>query len=112
MQSRRSVGDPSRLSIGSINGYGRSDRDGLIRSYDEEENLGFGLTDLAEESEDDAPLQVNGKAKANGKATPNGRSFSQTIEIPRTGSRSPMSPRSPMGARTTPGSRSPLRSPR
>jgi len=45
MQARRSM-DPHRMSIGS-NGYGRSDRDGLIRSYDEEENAGFGLTDLA-----------------------------------------------------------------
>ncbi|KZZ99277.1 hypothetical protein AAL_01849 [Moelleriella libera RCEF 2490] len=59
MQSRRS-GDPSRLSIGSLQG----DREGLIRAYDEEEAVGFGLTDLAEDSGDD-DAQPNGKA--NGK---------------------------------------------
>jgi hypothetical protein len=54
MQSRRSL-EPHRLSTGSI-GYGRSDRDGLIHSYDEE-NGGFGLTDLAEESDEDSDRQ-------------------------------------------------------
>lgn len=48
MQSRRS-GDPGRHSIGSLHG----DREGLIRAYDEEEAAGFGLTDLAEESDND-----------------------------------------------------------
>ncbi|ODA77124.1 hypothetical protein RJ55_07642 [Drechmeria coniospora] len=50
MQSRRSV-DHGRHSIGSLH----SDREGLIRAYDEEEAAGFGLTDLAEESEGDRP---------------------------------------------------------
>lgn len=62
MQGRRST-DPHRLSVGS-NGYGRGgDREGLMNAYNEEENVGFGLTDLAEDSEEDAPPQhVNGKA--------------------------------------------------
>lgn len=76
MQARRSHGG-DRLSIGSNGAFAareRSDRDGLIRSYDEEEM--YGLDDLAEESEDDAPLngrrngglseKLNGKARANG----------------------------------------------
>jgi hypothetical protein len=69
MQSRRSL--DHRLSVGT-----RHDREGLIRSYDEEENAGFGLTDLAEEeSGEDAPLQglLNGHANGNGKPK---RSFS------------------------------------
>lgn len=96
MQARRSVGDPARYSIGSGYGaHGRSDRDGLIRSYDEEETVG--LNDLAEESEDDAPLKPNGKSK--GKA--NGK-FIQPIDV----SRSRNSSRSSRG-----GSKSPMRSP-
>ena len=57
MQSRRS-GDPSRHSFSSRLG----DREGLIRAYDEEEAHGFGLTDLASESEDDMH-QSNGNGK-------------------------------------------------
>jgi hypothetical protein len=49
MQARRS-GDLARRSISSQHG----DREGLIRAYDEEEAAGFGLTDLAEESESDS----------------------------------------------------------
>ncbi|KAM3514895.1 hypothetical protein MY11210_001500 [Beauveria gryllotalpidicola] len=56
MQARRS-GDPSRHSIGSAHG----DRDGLIRAYDEEEAVGFGLADLAEESEDEGARRPNGR---------------------------------------------------
>ncbi|KAM3563278.1 hypothetical protein MY1884_001323 [Beauveria asiatica] len=56
MQARRS-GDPSRHSIGSAHG----DRDGLIRAYDEEEAAGFGLTDLAEESEEEGSHRPNGR---------------------------------------------------
>lgn len=95
MQARRSVGDPARLSTGS---YGRSDRDGLIRSYDDEENVG--LNDLTEESENDAPLRLNGKSrpKANG-------NFIKPIDVSRNSSRSSRGgSRSPM--------RSPMRSPR
>ncbi|KAM3529002.1 hypothetical protein MY4038_005596 [Beauveria bassiana] len=57
MQARRS-GDPSRHSIGSAHG----DRDGLIRAYDEEEAAGFGLADLAEESEDEGSRQPYGRS--------------------------------------------------
>jgi hypothetical protein len=86
MQARRSL-DPHRMSMGSA-GYGRAgDREGLIRAYDEEENTGFGLTDLAEDNEDDAPPRsangrVNGKAKANGNGNGNGhkRTFSEPLE--------------------------------
>ncbi|KAI9870516.1 MAG: hypothetical protein M1830_004137 [Pleopsidium flavum] len=48
MQSRRSV-DHHALSSGSGGFGGRGDREGLIHSYDEE-NGGFGLTDLTEDS--------------------------------------------------------------
>lgn len=52
MQARRST-DP-RSSIGS---RGHTDRDGLMRAYDEEAAAGgqFGLTDLAEDSDDEPP---------------------------------------------------------
>lgn len=56
MEARRSLGGGNnthhRLSIGSNRG---GDREGLIRAYDEEEAAGFGLTDLAEESDEDDP---------------------------------------------------------
>lgn len=57
MQARRS-GDPARHSMGSVHG----DREGLIRAYDEEEALGFGLTDLTEESEEEGGRRPNGHA--------------------------------------------------
>lgn len=62
------------MSAGS---YGRSDREGLIRAYDEEENTGFGLTDLASESDEDAPppRTPNGKIYGNGNANASKRSF-------------------------------------
>jgi len=85
MQARRSL-DPHRLSMGSA-GYGRSsDREGLIRAYDEEESTGFGLTDLAEDSDDEdaAPPRANGKANGNGNGNGSAkRSFSEPIETPR-----------------------------
>ena len=49
MQSRRSTDPHRRMSVSSQHG----DREGLIRAYDEEEMAGFGLTDLAEESDSD-----------------------------------------------------------
>lgn len=77
MQARRSL-DPHRMSMGS-NGFGRGDREGLIHAYDEEENnAGFGLTDLATDSDDDAPPP---SAKTpNGKMNGNKRSFSEPLE--------------------------------
>lgn len=58
MQARRSTGS-LRHSI--------SDREGLIRAYDEEEANGFGLTDLAEESDDDGMGRANGRANGHSK---------------------------------------------
>ncbi|KAL8641871.1 MAG: hypothetical protein Q9228_001368 [Teloschistes exilis] len=62
MQTRRSV-DARGTSSGST-GFGSiGDREGLIHSYDEE-NGGFGLTDLAEDSEEDdetRPPNGNGR---------------------------------------------------
>ena len=90
MQARRSL-EPHRLSMGS-NGYGRGgDREGLIHAYDEEENVGFGLTDLAEDSDEDAPPRsANGKANGNGIGK---TSFSPSTEQERPGKLSPRSPR-------------------
>lgn len=72
MEARRSMGHQHRLSVGS----NRGDREGLIRAYDEEEAAGFGLTDLAEESDEDTdprspmmgshpPSRANGSANGN-----------------------------------------------
>lgn len=67
MQIRRSI-EAHRLSSGSA-GFGtRGDRQGLIHSYDEE-NGGFGLTDLAEDSDEgrdpDRP-SMNGRSGSHG----------------------------------------------
>lgn len=62
MQARRS-GDPSRHSINSHNG----DREGLMQGYDEEEAHGFGLGDLAEDSDEDL-RRANGNGHGNGKS--------------------------------------------
>ncbi|KAI0014018.1 DUF803-domain-containing protein [Xylariaceae sp. FL0662B] len=60
IQARRSQ-DP-RLSIGS---RGHSDREGLMQAYDEEQATGqFGLTDLADDSEDESSRR--GRSGANG----------------------------------------------
>lgn len=66
MQARRS-GDPGRHSIGSLHG----DREGLIRAYDEEA-AGFGLNDLAEESEEEG-RRPNGR--------PNGKKEQRSNDI-------------------------------
>ena len=67
MQTRRS-GD-HRISSGSL-GYGnRGDRQGLIHSYDEE-NEGFGLTDLSDDSDEErmkARPSMNGRSNSNSK---------------------------------------------
>ena len=62
MQTRRSV-EARRVSSGSAGFGNRGDREGLIHSYDEE-NGGFGLTDLTEDSEEehDTP-RPNGKER-------------------------------------------------
>lgn len=69
MQARRSE-DPSRHSVSSQHG----DRQGLIRAYDEEEAAGFGLTDLAEDSDSD-----NDGRRPNGRA--NGKEQYENIEM-------------------------------
>ncbi|KAH9906462.1 DUF803 domain membrane protein [Xylariomycetidae sp. FL2044] len=56
MQARRS-------SVGS---RGHTDRDGLMRAYDEEQTVG--LTDLTEDSEDDSSSRRTGRPKRNGNA--------------------------------------------
>jgi hypothetical protein len=95
MQSRRST-DPNRLSVGSAYGRG-GDREGLIQGYDEEENMGFGLTDLTEDTDDDGePRRANGKAngKANGNGSANRRSLAvEPVERSRSRGSSPRSPR-------------------
>ncbi|KAL8852818.1 MAG: hypothetical protein Q9221_002327 [Calogaya cf. arnoldii] len=66
MQTRRS-GEVRRASNGSVGFSGRGDREGLIHSYDEE-NGGFGLTDLTEDSEEEYETprpSVNGRIHHN-----------------------------------------------
>lgn len=62
-------------------GHGASgDREGLIRAYDEEEAAEFGLTDLAEDSDDEGShsRQQNGSAGPNGNTTKKHSSELQT----------------------------------
>ena len=66
MQTRRS-GEGRRTSSGSVGFISRGDREGLIHSY-EDENGGFGLTDLTEDSEEDYETPrsgVNGRINHN-----------------------------------------------
>ncbi|KAK3368115.1 magnesium transporter NIPA-domain-containing protein [Podospora didyma] len=70
MEARRSQGH--RMSIGSNRA---GDRDGLIRAYDEEEAAGFGLTDLAEDTDEDMDprspmIQPNGHANGGSHLSP------------------------------------------
>ncbi len=83
MEARRS----SRLSIGSNRA---GDREGLIRAYDEEESLGFGLTDLAEDTDEDDPRspmmgthqqQANGHANGNGNTHLSVKGHNESIEM-------------------------------
>jgi hypothetical protein len=84
MQARRSL-DPHRMSMGS-NGYERAgDREGLIRAYDEEENVGLGLMDLAEDSDEDH-RNANGMLNAKGNGNGGKRSFSEPIDRARNSS--------------------------
>lgn len=92
MEARRSMGGRSR----------NSDRDGLIRAYDEEEAAGFGLTDLADDSDSDmdprSPMMPshaaaaassaaggpNGNGNGNGHLTPGGggrKGYNEAIEL-------------------------------
>lgn len=88
MEARRS--QSHRMSIGSNR---PGDREGLIRAYDEEEAAGFGLTDLAEDTdeEDDprSPMipnfpQGNGNGNAhrpNGGAHLSVKNANESIEL-------------------------------
>jgi hypothetical protein len=71
----------NRRSLGHSRGHSSSDRDGFLRAYDEEEAAGFGLTDLAEDSDEDvdprSPMIGN---HANGSANGNGKGF-EPIEL-------------------------------
>lgn len=60
------------------------DREGLIRAYDEEEAAEFGLTDLAEDSDDEGG---NRRRQQNGTAGANGRSKSSEVQPPKSGER-------------------------
>jgi len=98
MQARRSL-DPNRMSVGS-NGYGRGgDREGLIRAYDEEENMGFGLTDLTEDTDEEGDYRgANGKAngRPNGPLIRNGsasKSLAEPVERSRSRESRGSSPR-------------------
>ena len=65
MQSRRSTTtatDPYRNSLSRDHG----DRDGLMRAYDEETEAGFGLTDLADDSDDDERMGYSRRASMHG----------------------------------------------
>jgi hypothetical protein len=77
--ARRSLGHGHTHSVGSA----RGDREGLISAYDEEEAAGFGLTDLAEESDEDAdprsPMIGTHNGRANGNGVTNG--FCEPIEL-------------------------------
>ena len=85
MQARRSL-DPHRISMGS-NGYRRgADREGLMRAYDEEDNAGFGLADLPEDSDEEASRNANGKLTPNGNGNGTKGSFSELIDRPRNSS--------------------------
>lgn len=75
----------TRMSMEARRSLGHGgDREGLMRAYDEEEAAEFGLTDLAEDSDDER----NGlRAKQNGSASANGRSRSSEIQPPKSGER-------------------------
>lgn len=78
IQTRMSM--EARRSLGHNGG----DREGLMRAYDEEEAAEFGLTDLAEDSDDER----NGmRTKQNGSASANGRSRSSEMQPPKSGER-------------------------
>lgn len=95
MQARRSGDQGFRGSIGSA-GYGRGsigDREQLMHNYDEEAGGGgFGLDDLAEDSEEEpGRAHMNGNGNGNGRAIGKDqkRSFSEPLEMerPRRGGR-------------------------
>ncbi|KAB5558117.1 magnesium transporter NIPA-domain-containing protein [Coniochaeta sp. 2T2.1] len=85
IQTRISM-ENTRRSLGHSRGHSGSDRAGLIQAYDEEEAAGFGLTDLAEESDEDvdprSPM-IGSHHHANGRPNGNGmaKGFGEPIEL-------------------------------
>lgn len=75
----------TRMSMEARRSLGHNgDREGLMRAYDEEEAAEFGLTDLAEDSDDER----NGtRTKQNGSASANGRSRSSEMQPPKSSER-------------------------
>lgn len=70
----------TRMSMEARRSFGHrasGDREGLIRAYDEEEAAEFGLTDLAEDSDDD---RASGRRQQNGSAGANGRAKSSEAQ--------------------------------
>lgn len=79
MEARRSFGHRSS-----------GDREGLIRAYDEEEAAEFGLTDLAEDSDQESASGRRGHGRQNGSASVNGKSShksSSEMQVPKSGER-------------------------
>ena len=64
MEARRGFGPHSSSHRHSLSSNA-ADRQGLIRAYDEEEAAGFGLTDLAEDSDES---DERSRARPNGTA--------------------------------------------
>lgn len=75
----------NRRSLGHSRGHSTgSDRAGLIQAYDEEEAHGFGLTDLAEDSDEGSdPRSPMIGGHANGRPNGNGlaKGFAEPIEL-------------------------------
>lgn len=77
----------TRMSMEARRSFGHrasSDREGLMRAYDEEEAAEFGLTDLAEDSDDDSR---RGRRHQNGSAGANGRTKSSEAPSGKSGER-------------------------
>ncbi|KAH8757640.1 magnesium transporter NIPA-domain-containing protein [Diaporthe sp. PMI_573] len=75
----------TRMSMEARRSLGHNgDREGLMRAYDEEEAAEFGLTDLAEDSDDE---RSGTRTKQNGSASANGRSRSSEMQHPKSGER-------------------------
>ncbi|KAG8161454.1 hypothetical protein KVR01_008441 [Diaporthe batatas] len=75
----------TRMSMEARRSLGHGgDREGLMRAYDEEEAAAFGLTDLAEDSDDE---RSGARTKQNGSASVNGRSRSSEMQNPKSGER-------------------------
>ena len=64
------------MGMGSNHG---GDREGLIRAYDEEEAAGFGLTDLAEDTDEDDPRSPMMPPYSNGNANGNGNGHGDNL---------------------------------